>query len=167
MSMSKWKHILLVIATVFACIGCDQTTKVVASDALPRDRVLSFAGDTVRLRYAENRGAFLSLGDDMPQLGRSLLLVGAVGVGLAAFLAFLLRASSLNAFTLVACSLLCGGGIGNWIDRVSPGYVVDFLECGIGRVRTGIFNVADLAITTGALMLFAGALVRRRAHPNV
>ena len=161
--MPTWKRVLFVIATVFICIGCDRATKVAAADHLPRDGALSFAADTLRLQYAENRGAFLSLGDDLPNAGRAIMLVGVVGAVLAVFLVFLLRASSMPAFTLLACSLLCGGGFGNWIDRTRSGYVVDFLQCGIGPLRTGIFNVADLAITTGAAMLLSTAIVRRRS----
>jgi signal peptidase II len=65
--------------------------------------------------------------------------------------------------SLIACSLICGGGIGNLIDRVArSGYVVDFLNCGIGRLRTGIFNAADFAITLGVVMLVIASFTRRR-----
>jgi len=161
--MAKWKRVLLVLLTVFACVGCDQVSKAVAHRHLAPNRVMSFAGDSLRLQYAENRGAFLSLGDQLPEAERALVFTGIVGAFLAGFLAYLLCASRMSARSLIACSLICGGGIGNLIDRIArSGYVVDFLNCGLGRVRTGIFNIADLAITVGVLMLLVASFTRRR-----
>jgi signal peptidase II len=154
---------VLVLLTVLVCVGCDQASKAVATRHLAPDRVVSLAGDAVRLQYAQNRGAFLSLGDHLPERERAIVLTGAVGIFLAGFLAYLLCASRMPARSLIACSLICGGGIGNLIDRVArSGYVVDFLNCGMGRLRTGIFNVADFAITLGVVMLVIASFTRRR-----
>jgi signal peptidase II len=62
----------------------------------------------------------------------------------------------------VAYALLAGGGAGNLWDRLAGGAVTDFLNLGIGPVRTGIFNVADLAIVAGVVVL----LVKSRAVPQ-
>lgn len=160
--MSKLQRILLVLLTVFCCIGCDQATKAVAHERLPRGEVVSLAGDTVRLQYAENRGAFLSLGDRLSEGWRTLLLVDLVAVFLALLLRHLLRSATMAPRSRFALSLVCGGGIGNLIDRaVRDGYVVDFLNCGVGGLRTGIFNVADVAITTGAVVLLVGGFAKR------
>jgi signal peptidase II len=67
---------------------------------------------------------------------------------------------------VVALAGLAGGGFGNWMDRVLlGGVVVDFMNVGIGPVRTGIFNVADLAIMAGAL--FLAWPMKRHAPPPV
>jgi signal peptidase II len=67
----------------------------------------------------------------------------------------------------VALSLFIVGGFSNWIDRLVDGKVVDFLNVGIGGVRTGVFNVADVAIMVGAvLFLFAESSFRRVVHPS-
>lgn len=64
--------------------------------------------------------------------------------------------------SVAAVALLFAGGVGNLIDRVtSGGSVVDFINLGIGPVHTGIFNVADVAITVGALILLSAALRRQ------
>ena len=161
--MAKFKQVLLVLLTVFACVGCDQVSKAAASQHLAHQPALSFAGDAVRLQYAENRGAFLSLGDQLPERERAIVFTGVVGVCLAGFLAYLLCASRLSPRSLLACSLICGGGIGNLVDRIArSGYVVDFVNCGIGRLRTGIFNFADLSITVGVVMLLIASFTRRR-----
>jgi signal peptidase II len=65
------------------------------------------------------------------------------------------RATS-GSVQIVSLSLICGGGFGNLIDRLRyDGYVMDFLNIGIGPIRTGIFNVADVALMAGiALLVF-------------
>ena len=57
---------------------------------------------------------------------------------------------------LVGAGLIFAGGASNWIDRVMRGSVVDFINIGVGPLRTGIFNVADVAVMLGAVVLFIG-----------
>jgi signal peptidase II len=64
--------------------------------------------------------------------------------------AFKLR---LTGWPLVGLSLVWAGGASNWVDRMARGSVVDFLNVGFGALRTGIFNVADVAIMLGACIL--------------
>ena len=82
-------------------------------------------------------------------------LVGALTV--AALLAALL-ARGLGRWQVIALALIAAGGCGNWIDRLmNGGKVTDFLNVGIGPVRTGIFNVADMALMVGATLFVLGA----------
>ena len=60
--MARFIQIVVVAITLLSCVGCDQATKAVAKEYLPRNEVLSFARDTFRLQYTENKGAFLSIG---------------------------------------------------------------------------------------------------------
>jgi signal peptidase II len=148
------RYLLLGLAILLGCVGCDQATKSLARNYLQHHATVSFLGDTVRLQYAENPGAFLSLGAALPhRWGTALFTVGGtvliVAVVLYAFLA--LRPGWLR---VVAVSLICAGGIGNVADRVRyDGHVVDFLNVGVGPVRTGIFNVADMAPMAGIALL--------------
>lgn len=72
---------------------------------------------------------------------------------------------SLGKIETIALSLAVGGGIGNLIDRIAFGSVTDFLNFGIGQVRTGIFNVADMAIMAG-LFLFLYAAMKPKPNPT-
>lgn len=151
------QRLALVLLTVFASVGCDQTAKRIAERSLPRDQPIVLAGDLLRLQVVENRGAFLGLGDRLSDPARTLVLGGLVGAFLAGFLAFLLRSRTWSGTALVAGALVVGGGLGNLVDRLArSGYVLDFLNCGIGPLRTGIFNLADLAITAGVVLLAFG-----------
>jgi signal peptidase II len=152
-----------------ACIGCDQATKCIATstlrDALPQ----SFLGDTVRLQYALNPGGFLSLGSNMPDGLRRWLFVGFNSCAMLALSVYLLVKRDLPLPFFLSVALILAGGIGNLIDRVcNNGFVTDFLNLGIGPVRTGVFNVADMAVTFGVLTICYASIrrnAREQTHP--
>jgi signal peptidase II len=152
--MIKLPRNLLILFTTLACVACDQATKSIAKQSLQLGDFYSYAGDTFRIQYAENSGAFLGLGANLSEPWRQLIFTLLVGAFLLALLVYLLRSSDLSSFATVCLSLVCAGGLSNLIDRVIyDGRVIDFLNVGIGSLRTGIFNVADMAITFGALLM--------------
>jgi signal peptidase II len=160
--MIRFANTTLTLQIILGCVAADQATKWAAKKYLAPDGFLSFAGDTFRLQYAENTGAFLSLGSSLPEPWRHIVLTIIVGFLLIALLAYLLFGpASPNAHGM-CLALVCGGGMSNLIDRVAyGGRVVDFLNVGIGPIRTGIFNVADMAITTGAIFLLLDSFRKR------
>ncbi len=113
----------------------------------------SFFFDTFRITYAENHGAFLGLGGELPDEARFWILVVTNGLVLLGVSAYLLFGKNINHYVFLAFTLVVAGGIGNMIDRVRFEYVVDFFNIGIGGLRTGIFNIADMAITAGFFMM--------------
>ena len=152
--MSRFAESIPVLQIILLCVGLDQATKWLAKRYLAPDGLISFAADTLRLQYAENTGAFLSLGSSLPQPWRHIVFTVLVGLFLLALLAYVLFNRTLPETYRLSLSLVCGGGTSNLIDRVIyDGRVVDFLNAGIGPIRTGVFNVADMAITTGAILL--------------
>lgn len=150
--MLKRLALLLLVAST---IGCDRLTKRLATAELRGSPTRSYLGDTVRLTYAENAGAFLGLGSSLPPALRFWLLSAGSAAALAALL-WLPRRSRQGLAGLAGLSLVLAGGASNLWDRASGGAVVDFLNVGVGPLRTGIFNVADLAITAGVLLVFFG-----------
>lgn len=157
---------LLVAILFLASVGCDQVTKAVARDQLTLGEHHSYAADTFRLILAENPGAFLSIGEALPDHIRSTLFI--VGVGLASLGALLAAflAKGLGHWQVAGLSLIAGGGVGNWIDRLThDGRVTDFLNVGVGTLRTGIFNVADMVLMAGvAIFIFAARLSQIAAN---
>lgn len=151
----RMKRIVILFVLLFVCVGCDQSTKYTARHFLEGRSSLSYLKDSLRLTYTENSGAFLSLGANWPHHIRRGLFVVFTSIFLAGFFLIVLRNQRFGTAMTSACALILGGGVGNLIDRVvNQGAVIDFINVGIGPVRTGIFNVADLAITAGLLMLF-------------
>ena len=140
---------------LFVCVGCDQGTKYAAKHFLEGRQTLSYLGDFFRLSYTENSGAFLSLGAGLPENIRQTIFVVLVSIFLVGFLFFVIRNQGLNSWAVSSSALIIGGGLGNLIDRIlNQGVVIDFMNIGIGSIRTGIFNVADLAIMAG-IFIFA------------
>ena len=148
------KRLWLILVVLVACVGCDQSTKFVAKTYLPETERVSLLGGTVRLEIARNYGAFLSLGASIPQTWRTGLFSAGVAVVLVALFAYALLSNSSNLFVVPSLGMIVGGGASNLIDRLSyDGYVLDFLNVGVGPVRTGIFNVADVCIIVGVTLL--------------
>ena len=132
--------------------GCDRVTKHLAVTALAGGPHQSFFADTVRLQYHENPGAFLALGSTWSPVAR----VGMFQFGNALFLAaagFLAARYRWSRVARCGLVLFLAGGLSNLTDRIAIGSVIDFLNVGIGPIRTGIFNVADVAIMAGMVMV--------------
>jgi len=135
-------------------LGADQWTKHLARVHLQHDEARRYAGNVLTLVYAENSGAFLSLGAELPELVRRFILDGIVGIGLAVAAWVLFTGRMNGKWDEVALALIVTGGIGNLIDRMrNHGRVTDFIYLAAGPLHTGVFNVADVAITTGVVWL--------------
>jgi signal peptidase II len=139
---------LMLLIAISATIGCDRVTKHIAATTLSGEPRQSFLADTFRLEYAENTGAFLSLGADWPPRTRTALfgIGNAIVLVVLAVLALRMRPSMP---TRLGVTLFIAGGASNVLDRIASGKVIDFMSVGLGPVRTGIFNVADVAIMLG------------------
>lgn len=140
-------RVVLIVAAL-ATIGCDRVTKHVATTMLAGMPSRSYLADTVRVVYAENPGGFLSLGASLPPTARTAVFSVATGIALLMLVIVALRRRT-NRLATLGVTLFVAGGASNWIDRLVRGSVVDFLNVGVGPVRTGIFNIADVAIMLG------------------
>ena len=143
---------LPILLAAAGTIVVDRVTKHLATATLAGTPARSFLGDTLRLDYARNPGAFLGLGADWPPEWRAALFTGAAFIGLAV-VAALVRRLRHSPAALLGLALFAGGTVSNLVDRVVDGSVVDFLNVGVGPLRTGIFNVADVAILAGAALV--------------
>jgi signal peptidase II len=158
MNVKTIYRLVLVVVVLTCCAGCDQATKKIAKSSLASAPPISLLNDSVRIEYTENSGAFLGLGSSWPNQVRFLFFVVFVIVTLTMTLVFTIKTHGLGLMHLIGLSLVTGGGIGNLLDRLfNDGIVIDFIRLGIGPLRTGIFNVADVAIMGGmaVVMLFS------------
>ena len=127
-------------------------------------RPIVFSDDFLMLRYAENPGAAFGLFRRLPPGARGplfhLVSIGAVVLITLYFLR--LSGSKEECWALVGLPLVLGGAIGNWVDRLARGFVIDFIEAHWKGVYTWpSFNVADSAIVVGVIFLLLDGLVRR------
>ena len=145
---------IFIISILIVSIVLDQVTKKIAQDYLTDAGTLSWFYNVFVLQYAENTGGFLGMGAAVSVTFRFWVFTVLVGIFLFVMLFYLIFSNTFSTRQIFALSAVIGGGIGNLIDRVvNDGRVVDFMNVGIGSLRTGIFNVADLFITFGAIIL--------------
>lgn len=153
--MKNWIKILFFLFSCFAFISCDRATKNMAKTRLKNQEGISYFHDTFRLEYAENTGAALGLGDDLPKTTSFWLLsISPLCFLLVLFIYTIKNARRMSFMKMFSLALLFSGGIGNIIDRILfDRHVTDFMNLGIKNIRTGIFNVADICVTAGAIGL--------------
>jgi signal peptidase II len=160
--MKTFRRAVLLCLLLAMTAACDRVTKHYAVMNLAGMPGQSFLGDTIRLDYHENTGGFLSAGATWRPQTRAVVFQIANGAFLLGIMLLAVRYqwSRLGATGLI---LFVAGGLSNLIDRLALGSVIDFLNVGIGTFRTGIFNVADVAILAGVTMLLVEQYRSRRA----
>ena len=163
-SMPFKMRAIIVLAIVIASVGCDQATKHIATDKLKPVGRIELAGRFFALQYAENEGAFLSLGATLPRNVRFWVFTVFTGIVLFALSYYVFMGADLRSPDVVAIALLLSGGIGNMIDRIAnDGIVVDFMVMEVwGPIRTGVFNIADVAVMAGVFLLFGARFLTPR-----
>jgi signal peptidase II len=145
-------HWLVFVATAITVLVLDQLSKAWLVANVSPGEVVQIIGDYVRLVFSQNSGALFGLfRDNAIVFG----IVSLVVVGL--IIGYHARAGR-SLYLSLALGLLLGGAIGNLADRLRLGYVVDFVDIGLGNLRFFTFNVGDSAITVAILMLIAAAL---------
>jgi signal peptidase II len=133
-------------------LGADQLTKSWLTSFLAPGESVDVLDDLVRLVHGQNAGGLFGLfqGQALPFALVSVVVVGLI-VGYHA-------RSGRNPYLSITLGLLLGGALGNLLDRLRLGYVVDFVDAGIGSVRWYTFNVADAAISFAILLLLAASV---------
>ncbi|MEK6756253.1 MAG: signal peptidase II, partial [Bacteroidota bacterium] len=108
--MTRAERIIVTVAVVVSCIGCDQATKTIAQQMLVVNEPVSFFGNVFHLQYSENYGAMLGIGSDLPEGIRFLLFTVFAGCALIVVLAIILTNAKLNIAGVFSLSLILGGG---------------------------------------------------------
>jgi signal peptidase II len=150
---------LLIIGT----IAVDQISKVIVRANVTPYQESNILGSYFTLNNVENTGAFLGMGSDLhPTIKLIFLLILPVLV-LGYLIYYIFKNKDMEAYGLIALCSIAGGGIANVFDRIVYGSVTDFLHINLGGgIRTGIFNMADLSVTTGMIILLIGSFMQRK-----
>ena len=151
MNLSRQVGVILLI--VFN-IAIDQISKVVVRNTIDPTERIKVIGDFFQMMNVENTGAFLGMGSDMnPTLKLIFLLIIPVIV-LGYLVYYILTNKELDKLSVIALSCIAGGGIANVFDRIAFGSVTDFFYLYLNdTLRTGIFNVADMSVSFGMIIL--------------
>jgi len=151
--MNKSNFIGVSILTLAINVFLDRLTKILAFDFLRGESPIGFFYNTFVLVYTENSGAFLGLGSNWyAPLKYVIFVIIPLAVCIVFFLHCCVREK--NRLRAILIVTVVAGGVSNLVDRLFNGFsVIDFMNFGIGNVRTGILNVADLSVTFGAIAL--------------
>ena len=150
---------LLIFATMLLGVGCDHATKHLATQTLRGAEVISVVPGLLDLRYAENRDVGFHLLRGIAEGPRYVFMVafGLAGVALMSWL--LVGRRMVGTWQQAGLALILCGAVGNLLDRIVRGYVVDFIHVH----HWPVFNVADMCICAGAVLLVQGV---QRSCPN-
>lgn len=163
MNFSRPLRLVILLLLLGGTVGCDQTTKHIARTKLNQFDSVMLLGGLGELQLAENSGAFLSLGDSLPQAIRTLVFTVAGGIGLLAMFVYLLLRPRWHWLAFCGLALVMAGGASNLIDRITRnGLVTDFLTLRCGPLHTGVFNVADILVMLGIVLFVLSAWIVSR-----
>lgn len=147
---ARW---VIFLVTAGLVVVFDQAAKAwLVANVSPGD-VVRVVGESMRLVFHQNSGALFGLFRD------NAVLFGIVSLGVVGLIVVYHARAGRSLYLSIALGLLLGGALGNLIDRLRLGYVIDFVDIGIGDLRFFTFNVADAAISTSIVMLVAAALL--------
>ena len=143
-------RILLVAGVAVAVFVLDRLTKAWVTENIPLNTVRPVVGDYVRIVHAQNTGAAFGL---LPE--RTTLLSVLSVLAVLAIVYYYRQIASNSSLVSATLGMQLGGAFGNLLDRVTQGYVVDFVDVGIGDIRFWAFNVADSSIVVGIILVTA------------
>lgn len=153
MEKPTWKRFWIVLAVFAANYGLDRITKILAQGHLRGHEARVYLDGLMVLVYTENDGAFLGMGSGWPYILKLAIFI-AIPLAVCAFGLWYAVAREAGSGRAAIIATIVAGGIGNIQDRLLNGFnVVDFLNFGIGRLRTGILNVGDMSVTFGVIAL--------------
>jgi len=154
-------HRLALVFALTLLVGCDHATKRVAKGELEGQGPRSLIDGVLDLQYTENTDVAFNLLRDVPERVRGPLLVVTGAVAVIGLLGALLLRRGGPGFGRAALLLVTAGALGNYLDRIVRGYVVDFVHV----PHWPVFNLADAYVTVGAIVL-AWSTVNARREPG-
>ncbi len=156
------RNLFITVLIVFNIV-IDQISKVWVRANFEYREIKSLIGDKFIMQYVENKGAFLGMGSDMNPTLKLIFLLILPTLVLGYVVYYIIQTKALDRISLIAFCCIIGGGIANVFDRIVYGQVTDFFFINLGGVfKTGIFNIADLSVTTGMIMLLLSGLFNKK-----
>ena len=154
------------IATIASVIALDQLTKEIVRRTIDLGRTFSVIDGFLDLTHVENRGAAFGLLNAADFPFKAVLMIGIAGIALVAIAVYATQLGFHERLARFGLSLILGGAFGNLIDRALAGYVVDFVDVYWGTSHFWAFNVADAAITIGAVLVLLDMIGLGRQHAS-
>lgn len=162
MKINQKIKIILTLSLVFLNISCDQISKTVVRNSIEPFERIEVIKDNFVLTKVENTGAAYSLGSNLSPFLKILILQVLPILVLLFLLRQILIKTNHSKETIVGFAFIIGGGIGNLFDRIVYGSVTDFLILDLGIIKTEIFNMADVSIMIGSILVLLSAIFSKK-----
>jgi signal peptidase II len=155
------RYVILVLGIFFINYFLDRLTKFIAIKYLKGNDSIKLLNNMIILIFTENTGAFLSFGSKWNIYIKYFLLL-IIPIVICIIILVYLVTKETKIYRIIIGSCIIGGGIGNLVDRLFNNFrVIDFMNFGIGNIRTGILNVADLSVTFGVIVLMIFEIIKK------
>ena len=162
------KRSITIFSIIIGTIALDQISKVLVRAYVVPGTQSNIISKYFTLHNVENVGAFLGMGSELNPTLRLILLLILPIVVLGFVLVHILKNKNLDTMSLIAFSGIIGGGIANVFDRIAFGKVTDFFYIKLTDVmHTGVFNMADLFVTTGMILLLIVSFKKKKDTPKI
>ncbi len=152
---------MLYFAIAALVVIVDQASKRIIWEAFKQSGGTDLIDGFLRITLSTNKGAVFGI---MSNAGTVLLVVRIVSIAVLSFFAYRMRFAPLH--KRICLGLILGGAFGNLIDHIAAGQVLDFIDMGIGARRWPTYNVADIAVTIGAVLLIVSYMLRPAPEPK-
>ncbi len=162
MKINRITKIIIGLILVISNVSCDQITKHSVRKNIDSSERIEVVNDNFILTKVENTGAALGFGADFhPKIKLVIFQLLPVLVLFYMFF-YLMRKEEISAINFMAITFIIGGGIGNIIDRILFNSVTDFMYLQVGPFHTGIFNMADVSVTIGAMVIIMNSIIGKK-----
>ena len=162
MKTNKRQRIILVISIISLTICCDQISKIIVRNNLTNHENIGLLNNSLVLVKAENIGAALGLGGNFPSMLKIIYFQILPISVLLFFFRMILTKTDISKVAAIGLSIAIGGAVANIFDRIFFGSVTDFIQIQTGTMQTGIFNIADIFIVTGTILVVLDLIFNKK-----
>lgn len=160
-------RISIILLLVLVNVSCDQLSKKIVRNSIETNERIQVLRGNFILTKVENTGAVYGLGSDLSPIAKQILLQIIPVIALLILLILTLVKKEYPKVVIFGFSFVIGGGIGNIFDRIVYGSVTDFMYIDLGFFATEIFNMADVSIILGALIVLIHSFISKTDKINL
>jgi len=160
------KNLIIFILGAAVIVALDQITKAAIVEKFSLHESHSVIDGLFNIVYVMNPGAAFGFLADASELFRRIFFTGITVTVILLIIYYIVKSKLQNTLYLISLTLIFSGAVGNLIDRIRYGAVVDFLDVYIGTAHWPAFNVADSSISIGAVLMIYGMIVQRKKEKS-
>lgn len=161
MRIKNTKRTVLISLIILLNVGLDQISKYAVRINISENETIYLISDILMLKKVENAGAAMGIGSNMPSMIKTIYFQLLPMLFLMYLYRMLIKNTGFSKLLVTGIALAIGGGFGNIVDRIAFGHVTDFVRIKIGFLKSGIFNIADVSIVIGIILVFSEILLNR------